>query len=100
MPKLANTQPDRANIGLLMVVSRVPKMIMRAGDRMSANVPLKDLEALDKNCAMACKLPICMHKQQLVQVEEVGVQAAEAPSLWHSTFVLLSFSSSDKYKGR
>lgn len=69
VPKLAKTQPDRANIGLLMVVSKVPKMIMRAGDRMSAKVPLSDLEALDKNCAMACRLPICTDKTQLDTVK-------------------------------
>lgn len=40
-------------MGLLMVVRRVPKMIMRAGDRTSARVPLRDLEAFDRNWAMA-----------------------------------------------
>ena len=49
VPKEANTQPDSANMGLFSVVSRVPKMAMRAGDRMSARVPLTLLEALQRN---------------------------------------------------
>lgn len=53
VPKLAKTYPDKANMGLLMVVRRVPKIIMRAGDRRSASVPLRDLDALDRNWAMA-----------------------------------------------
>lgn len=46
-------------MGLLRVVSRVPMTTILAGDRMSARVPLRDLEALHRNCAIACKLPIC-----------------------------------------
>lgn len=46
-------------MGLLRVVSSVPKMIMREGDRMSASVPLRLLLALLRNCASACRFPIC-----------------------------------------
>lgn len=53
VPKLAKIYPDRANIGLLMVVRSVPKMIILAGDKRSARVPLRDLDALERNWAMA-----------------------------------------------
>ena len=59
MPNEAYTTPVAANMGLLSVVSSVPKMIMRAGDSRSASVPLTDLLALLRNCASACRLPIC-----------------------------------------
>lgn len=36
-------------MGLLRVVRRVPKIIIRAGDRMSARVPLTLFEALLRN---------------------------------------------------
>ena len=58
VPNAAYTAPEPANIGLLSVVSTVPKMIMRAGDSTSANVPLRLLDALHRNCAIACRLPI------------------------------------------
>jgi hypothetical protein len=46
-------------MGLFSVVSRVPKMTMRAGDSRSPSVPLADLVKLLRNCATACRFPIC-----------------------------------------
>ena len=69
-PKLAYMAPDMANMGLLIVVSRVPKMTILAGDRMSASVPLTLLDRLHSSCAMAWRLPICA----LAAVKELPVR--------------------------
>ena len=55
-------------MGLFRVVSSVPKMIMREGDSMSASVPLRLLLALLRNCARACRLPICRQGASSVAV--------------------------------
>ncbi len=60
VPNMAYTLPLSANMGLFMVVSRVPNTIMRAGESRSPITPDTDFEALHKNCAIACKLPICV----------------------------------------
>ena len=59
-PKLAYMAPDMANMGLLMVVRRVPKMTIFEGDSMSASVPLTLFDRLHSSCATAWRLPICM----------------------------------------
>jgi hypothetical protein len=62
-------------MGLFSVVSRVPKMTMRAGDSRSPSVPLADFVKLLRNCATACRFPICRAQQGPVVVTS-GYQCA------------------------
>lgn len=79
VPNMAYTLPLSANMGLLMVVSSVPKTIMRAGDSRSPMTPDTDFDALHKNCAMACRLPICV-----VEVWCAQVGCVPASSVWNA----------------
>lgn len=77
VPNEANTHPERANIGLFSVVNRVPKMTMRAGERMSAIVPLTLFEKLQRNWATACRLPI-YSRSKFMSAQKLGGREALA----------------------
>lgn len=90
VPYAAYTAPDRANMGLLIVVSRVPKMTIRAGERMSASVPLTLFDMLERNCAIAWRFPICRDSRSLLS-GELDTRAARCLLLLIACSICLAY---------